>query len=510
MNKTLKLLSLLILAAFPLSLSAQPLRLTLEECREAAIRSNKDLDQSRTAVEMAGYDRKIAFANYFPSIGVTGAYLHNSRNLDLLPENVDNTLSGLGTTAQGAYDQFVGGIEQRLMSDPAVAQAIASSPEMMQFLQSVKAVDLATPVNNVTGTFTGYFELDIENVYFGALTLQQPLFVGGKIVLSNQMAALAEQLALSQYDQKYAEAILNVDHAYWQVVSVASKRRLAEAYADLLHSLEKDVDISVKEGVSTKSDALQIKVKANEADIMLTKATNGLTLAKMLLCKETGLPLDSDIVLADEESDTIPVPMLSQSKSMDEVYASRPETRSLDLASQIYDKKAGIARSDMMPKVLLTANYVVTNPNSFHGFQNSWRGGMVTAGVVVNIPIFHGFEALNKTRKPKAEATLYRDKLDDARNLINLQVTQNRKLYEEALQKLAMSESSLEAAEENLRTATVGFEAGVVETSTVLMAQTGWLQAHSAYLDAAVELQMAAAAIEKAEGNIISDLENNK
>lgn len=507
MHKSIKLAVALLFLAVPAGAQEGPLHLTLEECREAAIRSNRELDQSRTAVEMAGYDRKIAFANYFPSISATGAYIHNSRNLDLLPENVDNQLTGLGATAQGTYDQYVSTVQQKLMSDPEVAQAIAQSPEMMAFLEQVRSVDLATPINGYTSTFTGYFELDIENIFVGAVSLQQPLFVGGKIVLSNQMAALAEELALSQYDQKYAEVILGVDQAYWQVVSVASKRRLAEAYADLLHSLEHDVDVAVAEGVSTKSDALQIKVRANEADILLTKATNGLTLAKMLLCKETGLPLDTDIVLADENLDAIPVPTLSGNKNMEDIFASRPETRSLDLAAQIYDKKVGIARSDMMPKVLFTANYLITNPNSFHGFQNTWRGGMVSAGLVVNIPIFHGFEALQKTRKAEAEATLYRDKLEDARSLINLQVTQNRKLYEETLQKLMMTEDSLEAAEENLRAATVGFEAGVVETATVLMAQTGWLQAHSAYLDAGVELQMAAAAIEKAEGNIVPESE---
>ncbi|MBR0300902.1 MAG: TolC family protein, partial [Bacteroidales bacterium] len=70
-----------------------------------------------------------------------------------------------------------------------------------------------------------------------------------------------------------------------------------------------------------------------------------------------------------------------------------------------------------------------------------------------------------------------------------------------AREKLGMCESNLDSAEENLRQATVGFEAGVASTDTVLGAQTAWLSAHSDYIDAGIELQMAFANLQKAEGN---------
>lgn len=80
--------------------------------------------------------------------------------------------------------------------------------------------------------------------------------------------------------------------------------------------MEHDVTISVNEGVATQSDALAIKVKANEANMMKTKATNGLILAKMLLCKEIGIDLNSDITLADESLDAVPAPQMSPEKTL--------------------------------------------------------------------------------------------------------------------------------------------------------------------------------------------------
>ncbi|MBP5487079.1 MAG: TolC family protein, partial [Bacteroidales bacterium] len=187
-------------------------------------------------------------------------------------------------------------------------------------------------------------------------------------------------------------------------------------------------------------------------------------------------------------------------KSMDDIYSDRPETRSLELASRIYDGKVAVARADMLPKVAAMGGYMMSNPSLKNGFEKQFNGYW-GVGVVVNVPIFHGFEALNKTRKAKAEATLYRSQLEDAKDLINLQVTQLRKQEAEALEKLAMTESNLSSAEENLRTATIGFNEGVINANTALAAQTAWLQAHSEYIDAGIELQMLASNLDKAEGN---------
>ena len=48
----------------------------------------------------------------------------------------------------------------------------------------------------------------------------------------------------------------------------------------------------------------------------------------------------------------------------------------------------------------------------------------------------------------------------------------------------------------------MGFEAGVIDSDTVMAAQTAWLQANSELIDAGTELQMAAANLRKANGDM--------
>lgn len=471
--------------------------LTLDECRQMAVENNNSLKTAQQKIKVAGYDRNIALANYFPKITATGTYMYTSRDWKLIDDDKAGEIQNAGTTLQNDVTNKM----MQIMSDKDVMTKYMTDAAFKKLIDGLQTTDIATPINAIGQHITDALTLDMHNLCGAVVSVQQPVFMGGKIVASNQMAKYAEELAKSQYDAEHAQVLADIEQAYWQIVSIAAKKNLAENYADLLRQMGKDVDALVAEGFATPSDALTIKVKMNEAEMLYTKATNGLALAKMLLCKECGLPLDSEITLADETLDAIPVPQMSPVISDEEVYAARPEIKSLDLAKKIYDKEVAVVRADGLPTVAVMANYAVTNPNVFNGFQNKF-GGFFSAGVLVNVPIFHGTEAIQKTRKAKAEAALTQYRLDDAKEMISLQVAQLRQQEGEALEKLTMAESNLENAEENLRVATAGWNEGMIASNVVLQAQTAWLQAHSEYIETGVELQMCSVNLAKAEGRL--------
>lgn len=495
MKKTMWIIAA-ALCVLPTYAGAQQV-LTLDECRQMAVENNNSLKTAQQKIKVAGYDRNIALANYFPKITATGTYMYTSRDWKLIDDDKAAEIQNAGTTLQNDVTDKM----MQIMSDKDVMTKYMTDAAFKKLIDGLQTTDIATPINAIGQHITDALTLDMHNLCGAVVSVQQPVFMGGKIVASNQMAKYAEELAKSQYDAEHAQVLADIEQAYWQIVSIAAKKNLAENYADLLRQMGKDVDALVAEGFATPSDALTIKVKMNEAEMLYTKATNGLALAKMLLCKECGLPLDSEITLADETLDAIPVPQMSPVISDEEVYAARPEIKSLDLAKKIYDKKVAVVRADGLPTVAVMANYAVTNPNVFNGFQNKF-GGFFSAGVLVNVPIFHGTEAIQKTRKAKAEAALTQYRLDDAKEMISLQVAQLRQQEGEALEKLTMAESNLENAEENLRVATAGWNEGMIASNVVLQAQTAWLQAHSEYIETGVELQMCAVNLAKAEGRL--------
>jgi outer membrane protein TolC len=333
--------------------------------------------------------------------------------------------------------------------------------------------------------------------------------MGGKIIAYNQITKYAKELAQSMNDLKLQDVIYKTDEAYWQVVSLVNKKRLADSYVSLLRKMDTDVQALIEEGVATQVDGMSVRVKLNQAEMAQTKVDNGLALSRMALAQLCGLPLDESLALADENIESLPESASSTgSYSVEEAFINRQELKSLDYAVRIYKKKEKIALAEHLPSVALTANYLVTNPNSFNGFKNDF-GGMFNVGVAVQVPISGWWEGTYKRNAARAETHIKQLELDDAKEKIELQVNQSVYKVNEAGKKLTASSRNKEKAEENLRHATIGFEEGVIPALNLMEAQTAWVEAQSDLIDAQIEVKLTDVYLSKALGRL-SSTTNNK
>ncbi len=464
--------------------------LSLDSCRALALANNKDLLISNEKINAAHNQRKAAFTNYLPNFSATGTYMRNQKEFSLLNNQQKAALSGLGSNLAGPIQQVAG-------------QLAAAHPELIPLITSLSGqLSAVLPALDQAGSsLVDALRTDTRNVYAGAITLTQPLYMGGKIRAYNKITRYAEELAQQQHQGGMQEVIMSTDQAYWQVVSLANKKRLAEGYLKLLQQLDSDVQKMIAEGVATKADGLSVRVKVNEAEMTLTKVEDGLSLARMLLCQLCGIDLSSPIALADENMEDIPLLATDTRIDMSAAYANRPEIRSLELATQIYKQKVNVTRAAHLPSVALIGNYMVTNPSVFNSFENKFRG-MWNVGVMVQIPIWHWGEGVYKTRAAKAEERIAQYRLQDAREKIELQVNQAAFKVNEAGKKLVISAKNMEKAEENLRYATLGFKEGVISTSNVLEAQTAWLSAQSEKIDAQIDVKLTEIYLQKSLGTL--------
>lgn len=499
MNK-IKLTVLALICAQALTMGAQQV-LSLQDCRDMALENNNNLKISQEKVNMAMYDKKIAFSNYLPKLTAQGTYMYNEKELQLLSDDKINTINTIGSSIQGDVNGYVDPIIQNLMQNPLMSEIINNSPALQNLIQNIHHIGALEALDAIGHEITDEFYLDTHNVYAGIITLQEPVYAGGKIRAYNKMAHYAQDLAETQLTTEQQEVIVATDKAYWQIVSLANKEKLTENYVELLRTMSNNVDKLVEEGMATNADKLSVKVKLNDGELTLIKVQNGLALSKMLLCQSIGMPLDSDISLEDENLDDVIVPMYNNEYTEDDIMNNRPELQSLQLATKIYDKKVNIARSDFLPTVAVFGNYIVTNPSMFNGFETEFHG-MFNVGVVAKVPLFHFCEGYNKVRKAKSEAAIYKLKLEDTKELVMLQVSQYEKQIKEAEQRLTMTTEKMSDAEENLRMATVGFNEGMIPSSTLEAAQTSWMQAHSEYIDAKIDVIMTNTYLQKAVGNL--------
>ena len=481
-----KLFLLTILLHLTFIVKAQT-SLSLDSCRALALTNNKDLLISHEKINAAHYQRKAAFTNYLPNFSATGAYMRNQKEFSLLNNDQKAALSGLGSNLAGPIGQAATGI-------------IATYPELAPLISSLSG-SLPAALDQVGNSLVDALRTDTRNVYAGAITLTQPLYMGGKIRAYNKITKYAEELARQQHNGGMQEVIMSTDQAYWQVISLVNKKKLAEGYLKLLQQLDSDVEKMIAEGVATKADGLSVRVKVNEAEMTLTKVEDGLSLARMLLCQLCGLDLSSPITLGDENMENIPLIPTDTHFDLSTAYENRPEIRSLELATQIYKQKVNVTRAEHLPSIALMGNYMVTNPSVFNSFENKFKG-MWNVGVMVQLPIWHWGEGIYKTKAAKAEARIAQYQLQDAREKIELQVNQAAFKVNEAGKKLVMASKNMEKAEENLRYATLGFREGVIATSNVLEAQTAWLSAQSEKIDAQIDVKLTEIYLKKSLGTL--------
>lgn len=455
-----------------LNIDAQESAMTLSiyQCRQLAIKNNKELRMADSEKKAAYYENKAAFTKYFPRIAATGAYMHTSKELSLLNDEQKERLGNLGSNASG----------------------------ILPSLQEKSAT-----LNAIGGSLVDALHTDTRNAGAIGITLTQPIYMGGKINAYNRITRYAEQIAASQHDLTLQNVIIEVDEAYWRIILLQSKKDLAQSYLELVQKLDNDVQCMIAEGIATKADGLSVKVKVYEAEVSIIQINNGLSISRMLLCQLCGLDINTDISLEDESAKNELNNCTPASTNVNTALSQRLELKMLSLSTDIYTEKVKLSRAEFLPSIFLTGGYLATNPSVFNSFERKMNG-MWSIGVVVNIPLVTFGERYYKVKAARTQETIARLRLDETREKVELQVNQNLQKVQEASERLETAMHSCEEADENLRYATLGLQEGVIPVSNVLEAQTAWLKSHSEHISSQIELKLSNLYLLKSAG-ILTD-----
>ncbi|MBQ3605296.1 MAG: TolC family protein [Muribaculaceae bacterium] len=443
---------------------------SLDSCRAMALRNNKQMLINVTRIEGAEYQREVARATYFPSIDFVGGYTYNQKELSIFDSDQMLPVK--------TFNSATGSYEFAIAKNPITGEPI-TSPDGRPVPQEVALIPKEAMTYNT------------HNLFFGALTLTQPVYMGGKIKALNRITEYSTQMAEMQHQRDAEDIIYNVDVAYWQVVSLDAKERLAESYVSLLDTLSRNVKAMWREGVATRSDTLMVRVKLNQAQVDLSKVKDMLSLSRMALAQLCGLPIDSPLRLVDENrQDILSATTLSpQGYDLQQVYDRRNDMRQLELGAKMAQQQSKIEFASMLPNVALIGAYSFSNPNMFNGFKRNFDGNF-SVGVMVTVPLWHSGGNYYKYKAAQTNETIMQLNIADAKDKIALQVRQASFKAQEAVKTYKMTLENLASAKENLRQAQIGFREGVMTIDNVMEAQTAWLKANSECLDAQIEVQL--------------------
>ncbi len=432
------------------------------------------------SIRGAGYERKAAKSLYLPGIDFTGTYFYNQRTINLLGEDAK-----LPTMS---FDPSTQSFKYNVLTDPTGVPI--KDPATGSYIPTEVAV---IPKEAMS--------FDTHNVFAGAFTLTQPVYMGGQIKALNEITKYAEKMASAARNSVVQDVVFAVDQAYWTVVSLKAKQKLADSFVTLVDTLHYSVKAMLDAGVATRSDLLTVEVKLNEAKIAKTKVENGLTLARMALAQVCGLPVQSDMHVADEDFDNNYTNMPEPIFNMEDVYRRRQDLEVIRQGISVLEQREKLAMGNMLPKLAVVGAYEFSNPNMNNGFRKRFGGGF-SVGATLSVPIWHWGGRYNHYRATKAATTAQKLMLDDLEEKVNLQVTQAKFSFQEAFKTYNMTRSNMNSADENLRSAQEGFREGVLTTSDVIAAQTAWLQANSEKIDAEIGIHLCEVYLEKVIGKL--------
>ena len=510
MKKTLAIGLWLLAMGSCMNIQAQQM-LSLDSCRAMALRNNKQLGVSQLKQDIATNLKRSARTKYLPHVSAIGTYQFTSEEISLLNKEQKDKLSNLGTNLAGGLSGMEGTLQSTLGQ---LAQLMAQTGMPMEAFQQMAGglqQQMGQTLTNTAGLLDSEgqkivdaFRTDTRNIFAGSILVTQPLFLGGSLIALNKLADLNEEMAENSTDARRQTVIYATDQAYWQVVSLKHKQRLAKSYLDLVKKLDGDVQKMIEEGVATRSEGLSVSVKVNEAEMTLQRVDDGLALSKMLLCQMTGLPMNEPITLADEDADSLSTVTIRPQLDVQQAIENRPELKMLGNAVDMTKQTTNILKAANLPQLALTGGYAVSNPNVLNGFEKKF-GGFWNVGVLLRIPIWNWGDVAYKVRASKGATAIANLELEEAREKIELQVNQTTFKVDEANKRLALAEASIERADENLRTANLGFSEGVISPTVVMEAQTAWLQARSQKIDAEIDVKLSQVDLRKALGTLTID-----
>ena len=160
---------------------------SLDSLRARAISNNKSLLMAGQKKVAAHYPHKSATTNYLPKVSATGAYMYTSRELSLLSDEQKHTLSNIGTGLSAAVPNLA---------------------------------PMSSTINSVGQGVVDALHTDTRNAGVVAVTLTQPIYMGGKIRAYNKITQYAEEAAGTLYDKELQDIIVEVDDAYWNLVAL--------------------------------------------------------------------------------------------------------------------------------------------------------------------------------------------------------------------------------------------------------------------------------------------------
>jgi len=338
-----------------------------------------------------------------------------------------------------------------------------------------------------------------DNSFFAGLSLQQAIWLGGRLFTARDIAELARDASEENLRITKENTVLEVTKTFYSVLLMKDVLRVAE---ETIANARDNYELILKlkrEGMASEFDSLRAKVRVANIQPEVIQARSNVesvtNMLKFLLNMDLQQPVE---IVGELKYKTTEFPEDETRFALQH----RKELQALRIQAEIQRKVKKIEWSNHLPSVIAKADWQKQASSDDFRIAANEQATIISAGVVIQVPLFHGFETTARVQQAQINIEKIDKQLDLLSKQIFLEVRNSRLKLMEAEERVQAQTESVQQAEKALEIARVRFRNGLSTQVELNDAEFALANTKLARLSAIYDYLTARADYEKALGVI--------
>lgn len=365
---------------------------------------------------------------------------------------------------------------------------------------STNIAEISIP-GGVFGPQPGLINATLQNYYLNSLNVSQVVFAG--LRGWHRLKIDKEQMRAANFDLEADKQTVrnNIILSYYNLYKLTESKKVVAANIKVMEQRLKDAQNLQTVGMGLKNDVLQVQVNLSTLQQSAAEIQSAIDVSNYNMAILLGLPETTVIELVNDGLLSAK-PDFNFSVELQNALLKRPEVKAADLRMDISHKALKIARGLYSPVISGGFDFYYNNPNQrvfiVHSpeFDHSWDIGVKLSWNITGL-----FTNQFQTKEAKLNMQQTQAQHEQLNDNIKMEVNSNYSAYMLALDKIKLSQTSVDQATENQRMTKDQYSNGVRNITDLLNADNLAITTQINLLNARIDAEIAYAKLLKATGS---------